>query len=80
VAGRPRLFGLAFIDICEYWFSPASQLYERAIPRMEQIIATLESCFRQRGLEMKNWQDRGVMPTLATDALTYGKMQPKRPK
>src|SRR6266849_8156040 len=47
-----------------------SQLYKGALGRMEQIIATLESCFVTEGWN-ERWQSGGVMPTLAADVMTY---------
>jgi hypothetical protein len=50
--------------------SPTSrQLYERSLPRMEQIIATLESCFVTEGWH-ESWES-GPMPKLAADVMGY---------
>jgi hypothetical protein len=49
----------------------AGQLYKEAIPRMEQMIATLESCFVTEG-----WHERwksGPMPKLAADVIAYSR-------
>jgi hypothetical protein len=45
------------------------QLYERALPRMEQIIATLESCFVTDGWH-ESWES-GPMPKWAADVIKY---------
>ena len=47
-----------------------SQLYKQALPRMEQTITTLATCFVAEGWH-ESWQSGGAMPALAADVMTY---------
>src|SRR6266480_2467081 len=48
---------------------PTGQLYKEAIPRMEQIIATLGSCVVTEGWH-ESWES-GFLPKLGADVLAY---------